>query len=75
MFGLWPTKSGQTYSYKMVMSFASDPSNIVHDIHGEFDLEHGETIKDAQEKLIAEYRGMAGKSRRDDVQVLSWSCK
>jgi hypothetical protein len=70
MFGF--KKSKDTYSYKMVMHFSSDPRTTVHDIHGDFTLEEGETTDDACGKIIAEYREIAGIPHRAGVHVLSW---
>jgi hypothetical protein len=68
----WSTKTAGTYEFKLVMHFSTDPRNIVHDTHGTFELEEGETISDAQTQLIKEYRQMKGIPCRADVQVLRW---
>jgi hypothetical protein len=70
----WGTKTvAGKYTFKMVMSFSSDPSSIVHDIHGDFELEEGETMDQAPDKIIAEYVGMHRHLRGDSVQILSFS--
>lgn len=70
----WSTKTAAgTYTFKMVMSFSSDPRNIVHDIHGDFVLEEGETMDQAPNKIIAEYVEMNRHLRGDSVQILSFS--
>jgi hypothetical protein len=63
-------ETSQTYLFRMIMSFSGDPSDIVHDIHGDFELEPGETIHDGQNKIIAEYIDMHPELRGDDVHIL-----
>jgi hypothetical protein len=67
------TTEGQTYLFRMIMSFSSDPSNIVHDIHGDFTLEPGESIRDAQDKIIDEYLDREPHLRGDHVHILQWT--
>jgi len=69
----WGLGSSKTaYKFKMVMYFTSDPRNRVHDIHGGFELEDGETVADAQEQIIAQYRKQEGIPRSAETLVLSW---
>jgi hypothetical protein len=57
----------------MVLSFSSEPSSRVHDLHGEFTLEGRETVDDAREQIIAQYVRGHRHLRGDDVFVLSFS--
>lgn len=64
-----------TYKYRIVMSLNCDPSNIVHDIHGEFTLEDGETTDDGRQKIIEQYISENRIRHAHPVQILTFTCK
>lgn len=71
----WGTKTAEvgTYLFDMVAAFSRDPRNIVHDIEGDFVLEDGETIEEAQQKITDEYIGMNRHLRGSSAQILKFN--
>lgn len=56
--GLFGTKDStdRAYRFTMVISPNSDPNADVDELNGEFTLDSGETIDDARQAIIDQYR-------------------
>ena len=72
MFGKTRTDTS-TIFFNMTVSLSCDPSTRVHDISGDFSLEPGETIEDAQDQIIDQYLRQSGIRNAHPVQILHFS--
>jgi hypothetical protein len=70
---LFGTRSApRNINFELVVSFSDEPSNRVHDLHGDWDIEDGDTIENAPYKIVAQYKKENGISSRGDIQILKW---
>lgn len=64
---------GEEFLFTLVFHMNGDPSSIVHDLHGDFTLEPGESIEDAPYMIIQQYVDENGFRNAFPVQILRFN--